>query len=63
MGGAAKLAGFDGKVGNHILRGSDEILNNQEFIANIYGARGGYILFNGKGVPPEKQLGPIFPEG
>jgi hypothetical protein len=61
-GGGQKLAGFDGKAGNHVVRGSDEVLNNQEMIADIYGARGGYLLFNGKGVPPERQLGPIYPK-
>jgi hypothetical protein len=61
-GGGKKLAGFDGKAGNHMVRGSDELLNNQEMIADIYGAQAGHILFNGKGVPPEKQLGPIFPK-
>jgi hypothetical protein len=61
-GGGQKLAGFDGKAGNHVIRGSDEVLNNQEFIANIYGARGGFVMFNGKGVRPESQLGPIFPK-
>jgi hypothetical protein len=62
LGSAAKIAGFDGKAGNHVIRGSDEILSNQEFVADIYGARGGHVLFNGKGVPPEKALGPIYPK-
>jgi hypothetical protein len=41
-GGGQKRAGFDGKAGNHVVRGSDEVLNNQEMVADIYGARGGY---------------------
>jgi hypothetical protein len=61
-GGGQKLAGFNGKTGNHGVLGSDDILNNQEMIFDIYGARGGCILFNGKGTPPEKQLGPIYPK-
>jgi hypothetical protein len=61
-GGGAKLLKFDGKAGNHVVRGSDEAMNNQEMVADIYGAKGGYMLFNGKGVPPERQLGPIFPK-
>jgi hypothetical protein len=61
-GGGAKLLKFDGKAGNHVVRGSDETMNNQEMVADIYGAKGGYVLFNGKGVPPERQLGPIFPK-
>jgi hypothetical protein len=61
-GGGAKLLKFDGKAGNHVIRGSDEAMNNQEMVADIYGARGGYVLFNGKGVPPERQLGPIYPK-
>jgi hypothetical protein len=60
-GGGAKLLKFDGKAGNYVVRGSDTALNNQEFIADIYSAKGGYMKFGGKGVPPERQLGSIFP--
>jgi hypothetical protein len=61
-GGGAKLLKFDGKAGNYVVRGSDTALNNQEFVADIYAAQGGYIKFNGKGEPPQRRLGPLFPK-
>jgi hypothetical protein len=61
-GGGAKLLKFDGKAGNYVVRGSDIALNNQEFVADIYAAQGGYIKFNGKGEPPERRLGSVFPK-
>jgi hypothetical protein len=61
-GGGAKLLKFDGRAGNYVVRGSDATLNNEAFVADIYAAKGGYIKFGGKGVPPERQLGPVFPK-
>jgi hypothetical protein len=61
-GGRPKPLRFDGKTGNYGERGSDAALNNQEFVADIYAAQGGYMKFNGKGEPPDRRLGPIFPK-
>jgi hypothetical protein len=61
-GGSAKLLKFDGKAGNYVVRGSDANFNNQEFVADIYAAKGGYIKFGEKGQAPERQLGSIFPK-
>jgi hypothetical protein len=60
--GGAKLLKFDGKAGNYIVRGSDSNYNNQEFVADIYAAKGGYIKFGEKGQPPERHLGSVFPK-
>jgi hypothetical protein len=61
-GGGAKLLKFDGRAGNYVVRGSDDTLNNQEFVADIYAARGGYLKFGAKGQPPERQLGSVYPK-
>jgi hypothetical protein len=61
-GGGAKLLKFDGRAGNYVVRGSDATLNNQEFVADIYSAKGGYIKFGGKGQAPERHLGSVFPK-
>jgi hypothetical protein len=61
-GGGAKLLKFDGRAGNYVVRGSDETFNNQEFIADIYAAKGGYIKFGDKGQAPERHLGSVFPK-
>jgi hypothetical protein len=61
-GGGAKLLKFDGRAGNYGVKGIDETFNNQEFIADIYGAKGGYMKFGEKGQPPERHLGPVFPK-
>jgi hypothetical protein len=62
-GGGAKLLKFDGKAGNYVVRGSEGSFNNQEFVADVFGAKGGYLKFGGKDQPPERQLGSIFPQG
>jgi hypothetical protein len=61
-GGGAKLLKFDGRAGNYVVRGSDTNLNDAEFVADIYSARGGYIKFGEKGQAPERHLGGIFPK-
>ena len=45
-----------------LQRGSDEPLNDQEFIADVRGARGGYLKFGEKDQPPERHMGSIFPK-
>jgi hypothetical protein len=60
--GAARLLKFDGRVGHYVARGSDADLGGQEFVASVCAARGGYIKFNGKGTPPERRFGPLFPK-
>jgi hypothetical protein len=61
-GGGAKLLKFDGKAGNYVVRGSEGSFNNQEFVADVFGAKGSYLKFGGKDQPPERQLGSIFPK-
>jgi hypothetical protein len=61
-GGGTKLLKFDGRLGSYVVRGSEDNMNNQEFIADIYAARGGYLKFGGKGQPPERHLGSVFPK-
>jgi hypothetical protein len=61
-GGDTKLLKFDGRAGNYVARGSDETFNGQEFVADIYAAKGGYIRFGGKGQAPDRHLGLIFPK-
>jgi hypothetical protein len=59
-GGGAKLLKFDGRAGNYGVRGSDASFNNQEFVAEIYAAKGGYVKFGEKGQAPERHLGAVF---
>ena len=61
-GGGAKLLRFDGRSGNYVVRGSDDTFNNQEFVASIHEAKGGYLKFGEKGQEPERHLGSIFPK-
>ena len=61
-GGGAKLLRFDGRAGTYGVRGSDDTFNNQEFVASIYEAKGGYLKFGEKGQTPERHLGSIFPK-
>jgi hypothetical protein len=61
-GGGAKLLKFDGRAGNYVVRGSDSTLNNQEFVGDIYAAKGGYMKFGDKGQAPERHLGSVFPK-
>jgi hypothetical protein len=56
-GGGAKLLKFDGKAGNYVVRGSDANFNNQEFVADIYAAKGGYIKFGEKGARARAPAG------
>jgi hypothetical protein len=60
--GGAKLLKFDGRLGSFFVRGSDTSLDNQEFVADVYAARGGYLKFDGKGQPPERHLGSVYPK-
>ena len=50
------------KEAKYLKRGSDEPLNDQEFVADVRGARGGYLKFGEKDQPPERHLGSIFPK-
>ena len=49
------------KEARYVKRGSDEAMNDQEFVAKIREARAGYIKFNGN-EQPERHLGAIFPK-
>ena len=50
------------KEAKYAKSGSDESFNDQEFVVDAHGVRGGYIKFGEKGETPEKHLGPIFPK-
>jgi hypothetical protein len=53
---------FDGRRGTYGKRGSDENLAGSEWVMHIYRATGGHLKFNGKGNPPDRKMGPIFPK-
>jgi len=59
-GGGPPILKFN-KEACYAKSGSDESFNDQEFVADVRAARGGYIKFGEKGQAPEKHLGPIFP--
>jgi hypothetical protein len=61
-GGGAKLLKFDGRAGNYLVRGSEATFNGQEFVVDVYSAAGGFLKFNGKGEPPERRMGLVFPK-
>ena len=44
------------------MRGSEATFNGQEFVVDVYSATGGFLKFKGKGEPPERHTGPIFPK-
>ena len=50
------------KEAKYAKSGSDESFNDQEFVVDAHGVRGGYIKFGEKGQAPEKHLGSIFPK-
>jgi hypothetical protein len=60
-GGGPPILKFN-KEAKYAKSGSDESFNDQEFVADVLAARGGYIKFGEKGQAPEKHLGPIFPK-
>ena len=60
-GGGPPILKFN-KEAKYAKSGSDESFNEQEFVADVHAARGGYIKFGEKGQAPEKHLGPIFPK-
>src|SRR5262245_48793748 len=61
-GAGTKRIKVDGRAGNFVATGTDESLNNQEFVAGILGAKGGYIKFGVKGQAPESHMGSIYPK-
>ena len=61
-GGGTKLLKFDGRAGNYVARGSEAAFNGQQFIVDVYSAAGGFLKFNGKGEPPERRMGLVFPK-
>ena len=61
-GGGTKLLKFDGRAGNYVVRGSEATFNGQEFVVDVSSATGGFLKFKGKGEPPERHMGPIFPK-
>jgi hypothetical protein len=60
-GGGPPILKFN-KEAKYAKSGSDESFSDQEFVADVLAARGGYIKFGEKGQAPEKHLGPIFPK-
>jgi hypothetical protein len=61
-GGSAKFIVFDGKAAQYKVRGVEQPLNGEQFIAHPDGAVGGYIKFNGKETQPERRMGSVFPK-
>ena len=61
VGGGKPLLKFDGKEAIYKTRNSEEILNDQEYVAKIREAVAGYIKFSG-GDRPERRLGAIYPK-
>ena len=60
IGGGKPILKFN-KEGRFVKRGSEEAMNDQEFVAKMREARAGYIKFNGN-EEPERHLGAIFPK-
>jgi hypothetical protein len=60
IGGGKPILKFN-KEARYVKRGSEEAMNDQEFVAKIREARAGYIKFNGN-EGPERRLGSIFPK-
>jgi hypothetical protein len=60
IGGGKPILKFN-KEARYVKRGSEDALNDQEFVAKIGEARAGYIKFNGN-EEPERRLGAIFPK-
>jgi hypothetical protein len=50
------------RSGGQVQHGSDLEFNDECFILNPAGAVVGYLKFKGKGEPPERHTGPIFPK-
>ena len=61
-GGGTKLLKFDGRAGKYVVRGSEATFNGQEFVVDVYSANGGFLKFKGKGEPPERRMGLVFPK-
>ena len=59
VGGGKPIFKFN-KEARYVKRGSEDAMNNQEFVAKIHEARAGYIKFNGND-QPERHLGPFSP--
>ena len=57
---AVKLT-FDGRGGTYGMSGSDTDHAGSEWVAHIYRATGGHLKFNGKGNPPDRKMGAVFP--
>ena len=50
------------RAGGPVLKhGSDLEFNDECFVLNSAGAVAGYLKFKGKGEPPERHTGPIYP--
>jgi hypothetical protein len=60
MSGGKPILKFN-KEACYVKRGSEEAMNDQEFVAMIREARAGYIKFNAN-EEPERRLGAIFPK-
>ena len=62
VGGGKPIMKFN-KEARYVKRGCEEAMNDQEFVANIRDARGGYIKFGEKGQAPEKSPWAYLPQG
>ena len=61
-GGGPPLIKWNGQEGKYVKHNSDVALNDECFIADPVGAVAGYLKFKGKGEPPERHTGPIYPK-
>ena len=61
-GGGPPLIKWNGQEGKYVKHNSDVALNDECFIADPVGAVASYLKFKGKGEPPERHTGPIYPK-
>jgi hypothetical protein len=61
-GGGPPLMRWNGQEGKYLKYDSDLEFNDECFVLNPAGAVAGYLKFKGKGEPPERHTGPIYPK-
>ena len=61
-GGGPPLMRWNGQDGRYLKHGTEVEFNEQDFVLNAAAAVAGYLRFAGKGEPPVKRTGPIYPK-
>ena len=61
-GGGPPLMKWNGQEGKYLKHDSDISFTDECFILHPAGAVAGYLKFKGKGEPPERHTGPIYPK-